>query len=269
MIFIPPEDDSIETKDKKRLEPISKEEFTQLVSDGQLSELGSVISEFSEELDFTYVFYALLNNHIEVARLLVENGANFHDQRILALSQYHPEFREEIFPLVSVCSICEDDKEMVYLSCCHSFCGDCIYSWIIAELNNLKTEFICPDNECSHQLLYHEVIGNIKDDEIRAQYIRRLFESFVSTIDDFVWCPKCDFGGIKSDDFCATCEKCDHSFCVQCYRDNHIGFTCEEYEEITENDNEELYMVWFWKKKNSKVCPKCRCSIEKNGTFYR
>lgn len=57
---------------------------------------------------------------------------------------------------------------------------------------------------------------------------------------------------------------CGYRFCFSCHREAHAPATCEQvkqWERKCKDDSETEH----WKYANTKDCPKCQTSVEKNG----
>eukprot|EP01130_Rhizamoeba_saxonica_P002455 TRINITY_DN1224_c0_g1_i4.p1 TRINITY_DN1224_c0_g1~~TRINITY_DN1224_c0_g1_i4.p1 ORF type:complete len:577 (-),score=134.61 TRINITY_DN1224_c0_g1_i4:714-2444(-) len=218
-----------------------------------------------------YIFELILDEQIELVNLFYIYGprkAFMTNQVRFYLNSLYPDLCNEIFPPEGICSICMDHIELEYLpDCMHSFCGDCLTGWCHSKVNaNESTTISCP--ECSHMLDYTTVVYFLQEvDEYTLNlYNQHILENYLRTCDDFKWCPKCEYGGLTVEQHCSTCTECGYSFCNQCSQENHLGYTCEEFISIGKDKmDDEVYLNWWWKKNNSKICPKCRCSIEKNG----
>ena len=60
-------------------------------------------------------------------------------------------------------------------------------------------------------------------------------------------------------------SKCKFTFCFNCKEDWHTGFTCAQFQKWkVENSGSEGAFI-KWREKNTRPCPNCNVSIEKNA----
>ena len=62
------------------------------------------------------------------------------------------------------------------------------------------------------------------------------------------------------------CPKCSKQFCFNCKTSEwHEGSTCEAFQKWKKENSQGDTKFEEWAKKNTKICPKCKVKIEKNG----
>eukprot|EP01130_Rhizamoeba_saxonica_P001406 TRINITY_DN11267_c0_g1_i1.p1 TRINITY_DN11267_c0_g1~~TRINITY_DN11267_c0_g1_i1.p1 ORF type:complete len:514 (+),score=94.39 TRINITY_DN11267_c0_g1_i1:42-1544(+) len=218
--------------------------------------------------NMTPLMFAVTCEQIEVINYLIKDcGVLYKTKNFFDSLDLYPDLKNEIFPAKGDCTICGDENiTLHYLSkCFDTFCVPCLDQWISARVKDQSHMIVCPDRNCSKQMEYNEILSLLSDENKKVLFERKTLEMFLLQSNDFKWCPKCENGGFQTDEGCGTCTECDFSWCFSCNRENHIGFSCDEYTTLHGHLDDEFYLNWWWKKKNSKICPKCRCSIEKSG----
>lgn len=102
--------------------------------------------------------------------------------------------------------------------------------------------------------------------EMYQKYRHYVLESFVSANPQCQWCPApgCSFvsfyaGGGAKDIAC----KCGHEYCFSCIREAHKPCECDMVRRWEEKNSSESENT-TWIMANTKPCPKCGVSIEKN-----
>ena len=114
------------------------------------------------------------------------------------------------------------------------------------------------------QLVHSLVRG--EDQLRRYENAASLARSFVDDQPSLKWCPAPDCSLAvrgKPGVFSVKCTG-EHRFCFQCMQDDHQPASCENLQKWTIKcrDDSETYN---WLVANTKACPKCQTSIEKNG----
>lgn len=172
------------------------------------------------------------------------------------------------------CIICFDRFHLGNLDstvCGHLFCKECWKQYIsIAISEGAKCLTLrCPDLDCSVSIdegLINRLIG--EDD--KKKYKRLLVSSFVECSKGIKWCPApgCVYavgfvGGEGFKDQEEVMCKCSYEFCWDCVGERHRPVDCETAVKWHEKNNSDTLNT-EWKLVNSKPCPKCKNSIEKN-----
>lgn len=181
---------------------------------------------------------------------------------------------------IAECEVCMEDvasKDKTGASCGHEFCVGCWQQHLRVQIEgqgNARIE--CPGLGCN--ILFDELTatGLLKDDKaLLEKYNRLAARDFVSEHKQIKWCPSagCDHAVKMLSAMSASaaklgapvaCGSCKHPFCFGCSEPVHQPVDCT--------------MLRLWKKKcaddsetanwissNTKECPKCNVTIEKNG----
>lgn len=176
-----------------------------------------------------------------------------------------------------MCDICCDDDEGLQtfaLKCDHRFCTDCYGRYLSQKIieEGEAANITCPGEKCTMIVDSHTVKLMVKAN-VLSRYAELLDKAFIDSQNDLRWCsgPDCDKAimcPVKKSQLrtvvpTVTCQ-CDFSFCFGCSREDHMPTPC--------------YLVKLWLKKcaddsetanwisaNTKECPVCSSTIEKNG----
>ena len=241
---------------------------------------------------------ALLDQLLSLAALLVEAGADIHalsrpdsiwgiremdgtpcSPVQLAKASFHPnksDLLRVLFgcdaddaPLCDCCGeeffICCDALEPPFAACGHRCCMDTTTGWILSQASTgaLLETIGCP--VCLVPIGASTVNSYLTrggGSSTMEQLLRRSLEAALVKISGFVWCPRCESGGIASLD-CdeAICADCGYQFCSKCKHgySGHAGLTCEDMQ------NSDTGKTMAWVEEHTRQCPKCAVGIEYDG----
>ncbi|CAF0734234.1 unnamed protein product [Didymodactylos carnosus] len=177
-----------------------------------------------------------------------------------------------------ICSICcsDEQKDMYSLDCKHVFCKDCWKHYLINQIVNegLGQTISCPETNCDVLVDDETVSKFIADNDfVKHLYKRIIINSYVANNPRARWCPGKNCGCIINATSLTSaynyaqfiiCSNCDMSFCFQCAHPWHDPIKCVfvlKWNKKLVDDSETI----IWMKANTKCCPKCRVTIEKNG----
>jgi len=174
------------------------------------------------------------------------------------------------------CDICcdsGDDIESLALSCGHRFCRDC-YSQYLTQ--KIKVEGECRNIQCPSDcniIVDENTIRLLVSEDTYRRYTSLLIRTYVDDNIFLRWCPapNCEYAvecRIHESDLqkiipTVKC-KCGYSFCFGCGLSDHQPCICElvrKWLNKCRDDSETAN----WISVNTKECPKCKASIEKNG----
>ena len=157
------------------------------------------------------------------------------------------------------------------LACQHTFCGECWTNYLQTKVRSGYTgiDARCMQTGCNMKV-GHTVFENLLAQSPRDKetYWKWLCKSFTDENKNIKWCPNvsCDYCCEREDQgrmlYEVTCE-CGTIFCFMCGQFAHKPCDCETAKLWAEKANAESENV-TWIAANTKSCPKCARSIEKN-----
>ena len=178
------------------------------------------------------------------------------------------------------CAICFDSftsESSASLDCGHSYCKSCWVLYLTEKiLDQGESHYIsCPDTNCHVFVDDRKVLSLIEDRKTRSKYIKLIINQFVVKNRRLKWCPSVDCASAielkeiaSSSHYCLTveCAYCHKRFCFHCLEDPHDPVSCSGFlrwkTKCLDKDHVES-MNYI--NANTKECPKCKVSIEKNG----
>eukprot|EP01128_Nolandella_sp_AFSM9_P003276 TRINITY_DN1398_c0_g1_i2.p1 TRINITY_DN1398_c0_g1~~TRINITY_DN1398_c0_g1_i2.p1 ORF type:complete len:508 (-),score=45.73 TRINITY_DN1398_c0_g1_i2:100-1623(-) len=173
------------------------------------------------------------------------------------------------------CPVCLEDvlgKNTFALNCGHRYCVDCWKSYL--ELNLTSTtdgsNSRCPHPQCN-ELVHEKAFKRLVSKTLYKRYTLFAQRSQVRCSPTLKYCPAPNCAHILKVERRTRLEPvrchCGFSFCFQCADYNigdHEPASCQNMEDWTRKATDESANV-LWMIANTKKCPKCRNSIEKNG----
>ncbi|KAI9208112.1 uncharacterized protein BJ171DRAFT_420039 [Polychytrium aggregatum] len=175
------------------------------------------------------------------------------------------------------CDICCNDEAglaTLALSCEHRFCRDCYEHYLTMKIDQEgeSRRIQCMASGC--KLVVDEpTIKLVVKPEVFAKYQKLLLRAFVDDLEYYKWCPapNCVYaveyhiGSSSLTEVIPTVHcNCGHSFCFGCSLPDHQPCICplvREWLKKCADDSE----TSNWISANTKECPKCHATIEKNG----
>jgi len=179
-----------------------------------------------------------------------------------------------------LCQICYDEVERQHIIggiCGHYFCKDCYKQYAQVKIqSDGESQLTCPAHQC-RSFIEDEVIiqlfndpGNPNGQMIVNQYKNLMIDSFVSQHRSMLFCstPDCSFVmKIQSHDHNVGIEvacECGETLCSSCGSKWHDPVQCDLlklWKKKCDDDSE----TYNWIHANTKECPKCKATIEKDG----
>ncbi|XP_042493302.1 probable E3 ubiquitin-protein ligase RNF144A [Macadamia integrifolia] len=181
------------------------------------------------------------------------------------------EEEEVVLPSVT-CEICiesmrENNKFNNGNSCSHLFCLDCISKYIEAKMeDNNRAEVSCPASNSNNRLDPLSCCSILLA-ELFERWCDVLCEFIIQRFDQNVYCPfpecstlvlsECE-GDINTRTECSNCKKL---FCFKCKIPWHVGFGCNEIEQL--RDENDIPFGELLERNKWMRCPGCKFRVEK------
>ncbi|KAK1093288.1 hypothetical protein LTR48_002643 [Friedmanniomyces endolithicus] len=176
-----------------------------------------------------------------------------------------------------VCDICcEDDHDMESFAmiCGHRFCTDCYRQYLTQKIKDEgeAARIKCPGDRCN-KIIDAKSLDLLVPADLTNRYHALLMRTYVDDRESLKWCPapNCVYAvecSVKRRDLLKIvptvhCD-CKHAFCFGCTLADHQPCPCalvKKWLKKCEDDSETAN----WISANTKECPKCHSTIEKNG----
>lgn len=176
-----------------------------------------------------------------------------------------------------VCDICCEDEpglESFALKCGHRYCVDCYRHYLSQKIQGEgeAARIQCPSEGCTI-IIDARSLDLLVTPELTERYHELLHRTYVEDKETLKWCPAPDCQnavecGVKKKDLdkvvpTVSCL-CSHRFCFGCILNDHQPAPCElvkKWLKKCADDSETAN----WISANTKECPKCNSTIEKNG----
>ncbi|KAK9721206.1 hypothetical protein K7432_003600 [Basidiobolus ranarum] len=176
-----------------------------------------------------------------------------------------------------VCDICCDDDpdlDTVSLPCNHRFCINCYQHYLVQKIKEEgeSRKIQCP-GECCNLVIDAKTVELLVSPTVYERYRMLLNRTYVDDNDHLRWCPapNCEYAvschiphtSLSSVVPTVVC-KCGHTFCFGCGVADHQPCICalvKQWIKKCEDDSETAN----WISANTKECPACHSTIEKNG----
>ncbi|KAF2152616.1 RING finger protein [Myriangium duriaei CBS 260.36] len=175
------------------------------------------------------------------------------------------------------CEICytdSADSATFALKCGHRFCIDCWKQYLTQKIKEEgeAARIRCPGGDCN-QIVDSKSLEVLVTADLKDRYHELLIRTYVDDKDNLKWCPapNCVYAlecGVKQRDLSKIVPtvrcNCNHNFCFGCTLTDHQPAPCalvKKWLKKCEDDSE----TSNWISANTKECPRCRSTIEKNG----
>ncbi|KAF2147259.1 uncharacterized protein K452DRAFT_323421 [Aplosporella prunicola CBS 121167] len=176
-----------------------------------------------------------------------------------------------------MCDICaEDDPDLqtFAMKCGHRFCVDCYRHYLATKIKDEgeAARIKCPGSDCN-RIVDSKSLDVLVTEDLKDRYQVLLTRTYVEDKDNLKWCPapNCEYAvdcSVKQRDLTrlvptVVCN-CGHPFCFGCSLNDHQPAPCalvKKWLKKCEDDSETAN----WISANTKECPKCQSTIEKNG----
>ena len=106
-------------------------------------------------------------------------------------------------------------SELIFLECEHSFCKNCLTTYITTKLKEKIKEISCPSHSCQIEIGYQQIKDLVKNSIYDEIYENLLIENFKSdSSEKKVTCPSCKIiYAIWCDSLEFTCKSCRTTYC--------------------------------------------------------
>lgn len=176
-----------------------------------------------------------------------------------------------------MCDICcdeDDGLQSFALKCGHRFCVDCYRQYLTQKIREEgeAARIQCPSEGCS-RIIDARSLDILVTPDLAGRYQELLNRTYVEDKDILKWCPAPDCENavecaVKKKDLdkvvpTVACD-CGHRFCFGCILNDHQPAPCElvkQWLKKCADDSETAN----WISANTKECPRCNSTIEKNG----
>ncbi|CAD0107489.1 unnamed protein product [Aureobasidium uvarum] len=176
-----------------------------------------------------------------------------------------------------MCEICCDDTpgmQTFAMKCNHRFCVDCYRQYLAQKIKDEgeAARIRCPGEQCNN-IVDSKSLELLVTEDLKDRYHELLTRTYVDDKDNLRWCPapNCVYAvdcPVKQKELnkivpTVNCD-CGHSFCFGCQLNDHQPTPCvlvKLWMKKCEDDSETAN----WISANTKECPKCNSTIEKNG----
>ncbi|KAH7728491.1 E3 ubiquitin-protein ligase arih1 [Aphelenchoides avenae] len=166
------------------------------------------------------------------------------------------------------CKICYERRQLTGLACGHVFCYECWDHYLVSKIADEGHAYLpCPEYKCSLIIDDDTALSLIKCPQVQAKYNRLVTNSFVESNPLLKWCPGTDCGRIvevsHAEPRPITCD-CGYTFCFFCSHAWHDPVGCDLLKKWLKKCNDDSETS-NWLNANTKDCPKCQITIEKDG----
>lgn len=169
----------------------------------------------------------------------------------------------------NICFLGYPEKEMASLECMHKFCKDCWRVYLKTKIidEGMGLSISCAAHKCDILVDDSTVMSLVEDPAVKNKYQHLITNSYVEFNRLMRWCPAPDCNNvIKAVYFDAQPVQCacEHLFCFGCGENWHDPVRCRWLRKwIKKCDDDSETSNWI--AANTKECPKCHVTIEKNG----
>jgi len=181
------------------------------------------------------------------------------------------------------CTICGETKsgaDFHIMECCNIdqinsgngciFCKECLTNYTTYCVKDEKStlELKCPNRECLKRMEYLDIYKLTKDEypELYEAYCDVTFNENLNTDQTIKRCrtPDCHHvfenkDNIKKD---YQCPECKIIFCSACLFKHKVHITCSQAARDRRETEDQASLKWITK--NTKTCPQCKVSVQKN-----
>ncbi|KAJ1532296.1 hypothetical protein ONE63_000905 [Megalurothrips usitatus] len=168
-----------------------------------------------------------------------------------------------------ICFLLLPSNAMTGLECGHRFCTQCWGGYLTTKImeEGVGQTIACAAHDCDILVDDATVMRLVKDSKVRLKYQHLITNSFVECNRLLRWCPSPDCNNVIKVQYkeCRPVKcKCAHVFCFSCGENWHDPVKCDILKKwIKKCDDDSETANWI--AANTKECPKCNVTIEKDG----
>jgi len=170
------------------------------------------------------------------------------------------------------CDICCFEKHssmMKSLECGHLYCTKCWTEYLTNKIvdEGASQMIECMQGSCNIIVDDQTVMNLITDARVKLKYQHLITNSFVVCNRLLRWCPQADCNNavkVQHVESRPVKCRCGHTFCFSCAENWHDPVRCHLIKKwIKKCDDDSETSNWI--SANTKECPKCNATIEKDG----
>lgn len=168
-----------------------------------------------------------------------------------------------------ICFLKYQYTNMTGLQCGHRFCKSCWVEYLTTKImeEGLCKSIACAAHGCDILVDDVTVMNLLTEPRVRTKYQQLITNSFVECNRLLRWCPSADCSyavKVQYVDARPVECKCGHIFCFECGEQWHDPVQCRLLRKwIKKCDDDSETSNWI--AANTKECPKCNVTIEKDG----
>ncbi|XP_051114273.1 E3 ubiquitin-protein ligase RSL1-like [Andrographis paniculata] len=176
------------------------------------------------------------------------------------------------------CEICAEEMPVSSLfriqGCNHSYCTNCIGSYVVIKLDSNVTAISCPEIGCAGVLKPHHC-QSILPKQVFDRWCDALCEALIPSPEKF-YCPFKDCSALLMNDADrngeivveSECPVCNKLFCAQCKVPWHSEMTCEAFRRWKsasgESNNADVMVTNLAEREKWMRCSNCEFFVEKS-----
>jgi len=166
-----------------------------------------------------------------------------------------------------ICCLSFSTQMLTGLECGHFYCTECWTEYLTSKIMDEGASQMIECPGCNIVVDDQTILTLITDPRVKLKYQHLITNSFVQCNRLLKWCPSPDCSyAIKVQHVEARLVKCkcEHEFCFSCSENWHDPIRCnlmKKWKKKCQDDSE----TSNWMAANTKECPKCSATIEKNG----
>ncbi|XP_072399910.1 E3 ubiquitin-protein ligase ariadne-1-like isoform X1 [Diabrotica undecimpunctata] len=168
-----------------------------------------------------------------------------------------------------ICCMFFSPGQMTGLECGHRFCYECWNEYLTTKImgEGMGKTIACAAHNCPILVDDETVMRLLKDARVKLKYQHLITNSFVECNRLLRWCPSpdCNYAiKVSYVDSKPVACRCGNVFCFACGESWHDPVKClllKKWKKKCDDDSE----TSNWIAANTKECPKCNATIEKDG----